>query len=110
MKVLTAFSRDRVSLHNSEDMPVAGTIFVINHFTRLETLLLPYHLSKLLDKPVWSLASDELFNGLLGRYLDKVGAVSVQVKTSANCCINILPKSQAPKKNFSSCPLPIPTP
>ena len=90
LKVLTAFSRARVSLHNSEDMPAAGTIFVINHFTRLETLLLPYHISKLLGKPVWSLASDELFNGLLGRYLDKVGAVSVQDPERDNLIIKSL--------------------
>jgi len=77
LKVLSAFSRARVNLHNSEDLPIGGTIFVINHFTRFETLLLPYHISKLLDKPVWSLASDEFFTGLLGRYLDQVGAVSV---------------------------------
>ncbi len=77
LKVLSAFTKARVSLHNADALPAGGTIFVINHFTRLETLLLPYHLSKVLDKPVWSLASDEFFTGLLGRYLDQVGAVSV---------------------------------
>ncbi len=77
LKILSAFSRARVNLHNCENLPAGGTIFVINHFTRFETLLLPYHISKLLDKPVWSLAAAEFFNGLLGKYLDQVGAVSV---------------------------------
>ena len=77
VKILTAFSKARITLHNEKELPQGGTIFVINHFTRLETLLLPYHISKLLDKPVWSLASSELFGGLMGRYLEQVGAVSV---------------------------------
>ena len=77
VKILTAFSKARITLHNEKELPEGGSIFVINHFTRLETLLLPYHISKLLDKPVWSLASSELFGGLMGRYLEQVGAVSV---------------------------------
>ncbi len=77
VKILTAFSKAQITLHNEKELPEGGSIFVINHFTRLETLLLPYHISKLLDKPVWSLASSELFGGLMGRYLEQVGAVSV---------------------------------
>ncbi len=90
LKVLTAFSRARINIHDSENLPVGGTIFVINHFTRLETLLLPYHISKLLDKPVWSLASDEFFSGLMGRYLDQVGAVSVKDPERDNLIIKSL--------------------
>ncbi len=78
LKFLSAIARARVRLHNPEMVPrEGGTIFVINHFTRLETLLLPYHLSQILGRPVWSLAAAELFTGLLGRYLEQVGAVSV---------------------------------
>ncbi|MCK5539326.1 MAG: 1-acyl-sn-glycerol-3-phosphate acyltransferase [Deltaproteobacteria bacterium] len=77
VKILTAFSKARITLHNEKDLPKGGSIFVINHFTRLETLLLPYHISKLLNKPVWSLASSEFFGGLMGRYLEQVGAVSI---------------------------------
>jgi alpha-beta hydrolase superfamily lysophospholipase/1-acyl-sn-glycerol-3-phosphate acyltransferase len=78
LKFLSALSRARVTLHDAEMVPTdGGTIFVINHFTRLETLLLPYHLSQILERPIWSLAAAELFSGLLGRYLEQVGAVSV---------------------------------
>ncbi|MEA3348056.1 MAG: 1-acyl-sn-glycerol-3-phosphate acyltransferase, partial [Pseudomonadota bacterium] len=77
VKILTAFSKARITLHNEKDLPKGGSIFVINHFTRLETLLLPYHISKLLNKPVWSLASSEFFGGLMGRYLEQVGAISI---------------------------------
>jgi len=78
LKFLTALARARVTLHDQEMVPrEGGTIFVVNHFTRFETLLLPYYLSRILERPVWSLAAAELFSGLLGRYLDLVGAVSV---------------------------------
>ncbi len=77
LKIMTALFKARITLHDEKALPPGGSIFVINHFTRLETLLLPYHISKLLDKPVWSLASSELFGGLMGRYLEQVGAVSV---------------------------------
>lgn len=95
LKVLTAFSRARINLHDSEDLPAAGTIFVINHFTRLETLLLPNQISKLLDKPVWSLAADEFFSGLMGRYLDKLGAVSVKNPERDNLIIKSLLEERA---------------
>ena len=78
LKLLTTLSRARITLHDQEKVPqTGGTIFVINHFTRLETVLLPYYLSEILARPVWSLAAEELFTGVLGIYLDQVGAVSV---------------------------------
>ncbi len=78
LKFLTALARARVTLHDQELVPrEGGTIFVVNHFTRFETLLLPYYLFRILERPVWSLAAAELFSGMLGRYLDLVGAVSV---------------------------------
>ncbi|MBI5895429.1 MAG: glycerol acyltransferase, partial [Desulfobacterales bacterium] len=52
--------------------------FVVNHFTRLETFLVPYYLHKLLKKPVWSLASAEFYGGTVGRLLESVGAVSTK--------------------------------
>ncbi|MFQ5486012.1 MAG: alpha/beta hydrolase, partial [Desulfobacterales bacterium] len=48
------------------------------HFTRVETLLLPYHLNKITNLPVWSLADYSLFKSYLGRFLDKIGAISTK--------------------------------
>jgi len=76
VKTLSNLSKARVALHSTENIPQGARIFVINHFTRLETFLMPYYLNKLIKLPVWSLASPELFVGQFGRYLDSLGAVS----------------------------------
>jgi esterase/lipase/1-acyl-sn-glycerol-3-phosphate acyltransferase len=79
LKAFSWFSKARVSIHDRENIPRDGSLlFVVNHFTRIETLLLPYWLNKLTDLPVWSLADYELFKGALGTYLDQVGAVSTR--------------------------------
>jgi len=79
LKAFSWLSRAHVNMHNSENIPREGSLlFVVNHFTRIETLLLPYWLNQLTHLPVWSLADFELFKGALGAYLDKVGAVSTR--------------------------------
>lgn len=76
IKTLENLSRAKVNLHGTENIPDGSNIFVINHFTRLETFLMPYYLHKLLKRPVWSMAAAQLFVGAFGRYLESVGAVS----------------------------------
>jgi 1-acyl-sn-glycerol-3-phosphate acyltransferase len=78
IKTLENLSKARVNLHGTENLPRGATIFVMNHFTRLETFLMPYYLHKLTRMPVWSIAAAELFVGALGRYLESVGAVSTK--------------------------------
>ncbi len=75
-KSLANLSKAKVNLHGTENIPEGAKIFVINHFTRLETLLMPYYLHKLMKSPVWSLAAAEFFSGAVGRFLESVGAVS----------------------------------
>ncbi len=76
IKTIAGLSRARQNIHNAQNLPEGPTIYVINHFTRIETLLLPYHLHRLTGKPIWSLAAAELFVGKLGLMLEQVGAVS----------------------------------
>ena len=76
IKMLSSLSKANIHLHGTEDIPQGSLIFVINHFTRIETLLMPYHINKITKIPVWSLAAYELFQGPLAILLDKVGAVS----------------------------------
>ena len=78
IKTITELSKARVKLYGIENIPSGSVIFVLNHFTRMETFLMPYVIFKLTQVPVWSLASYEFFKGAFGAYLDKVGAVSTR--------------------------------
>ena len=78
IKTLSNLVRARINLHGSENIPDGARIFVINHFTRIETVLMPYYINRLIHVPVWSLADAELFIGAFGGFLDSVGAVSTR--------------------------------
>jgi esterase/lipase/1-acyl-sn-glycerol-3-phosphate acyltransferase len=78
IKTLAGLSKANIRIHEKENIPEGSVIFVVNHFTRIETLLLPYHIHKLVEIPVWSLADYQFFKGALGDFLEKVGAVSTK--------------------------------
>ncbi|MDJ0887907.1 MAG: alpha/beta fold hydrolase [Desulfobacterales bacterium] len=78
IKAFSWLSKANIRTHGAEHIPAGSLLFVINHFTRIETLLMPYFINQLTGTPVWSLADFELFKGPLGSYLDQVGAVSTR--------------------------------
>ncbi len=78
VKVLENLSRAHVNLHGTENIPGGNNIFVVNHFTRIETFVLPTHLFRLTQTPIWSLAAAEFFKGAFGSYMDNIGAVSIK--------------------------------
>ena len=78
VKTLTNLSKANLIVHAQEKIPEGSIIFVINHFTRIETFLMPAQIYSLTKIPVWSLADYELFKGAFGSYLEKVGAVSTK--------------------------------
>ncbi len=67
IKTIVNLSKAEISYHGENNIPAGPNIFVINHFTRLETFLMPYMIFQLTKIPVWSLASFELFKGRLWR-------------------------------------------
>jgi len=78
IKTLAGLSKAEIRIHGRENLPEGSALFVVNHFTRIETLLLPYHIHKLVKIPVWSLADYQFFEGALGAFLERVGAVSTK--------------------------------
>lgn len=62
-------------LENLVDRP---TLFVVNHFTRMETFVVPYLLFQHTGREAHSLADSGLFKGLMGEYLRHMGTVSVR--------------------------------
>ena len=55
-------------------------LFVCNHFTRLETFVMPYILFTHSDMQTRSLADHSVFVGYFGRFLNKVGTLSTDDK------------------------------
>ena len=50
-------------------------IFIANHFTRTEAMLIPYTLYNLTGKKVGVIADDSLFKTYFGNFLTKLGAM-----------------------------------
>ncbi len=78
IKTIYDLSRTRVKLHHTENIPPGSIIFVVNHFTRIETIFLPFHIQKITGVPVWSLADAGLFKGLVGEFIRQAGALSTR--------------------------------
>ena len=78
IQTLSGLLKAKVRVHGQDDLPRGGALFVVNHFTRIETLLLPYHIHRVTDMPVWSLAAAELFTPALSAFFDRVGTVSTR--------------------------------
>ncbi|MCM2359441.1 MAG: alpha/beta fold hydrolase [Geobacteraceae bacterium] len=78
IRMLSDLSAAAVNLHGTENIPDGSLIFVVNHFTRIETVLMPLHIYQLTKVPVWSLADFTLFKGPLARFFDTIGVVSTR--------------------------------
>ncbi|MBF0113321.1 MAG: 1-acyl-sn-glycerol-3-phosphate acyltransferase, partial [Desulfamplus sp.] len=79
-KAFSGISKAKINLHGENNIPKeeGSIIFTANHFTRIETIFLPYHIHQITNRPVWSLAAAELFQGSLKRVLEAMGAVSTR--------------------------------
>jgi len=61
---------------SGEEIPQAPVLFLANHFTRLETFVVPYVLFTKHKHISRSLADDTIFVGWLGDYLRLSGTIS----------------------------------
>nr|NJM04534.1 alpha/beta fold hydrolase [Desulfobacula sp.] len=79
MKTFSGFSKARIKIFGKENIPDGSIIFTANHFTRIETIFLPYHIHNLTQKKVFSLATAELFDiPMLKGLIDNLGGVSTR--------------------------------
>ncbi len=74
MSALKKFTRSSVSVEGLENLRSNPTLFVVNHFTRMETAIVPHVLYQFNGQMVHSLADSSLFVGKLGQFLSSVGA------------------------------------
>jgi esterase/lipase/1-acyl-sn-glycerol-3-phosphate acyltransferase len=65
-----------IRLHGLQHVPREPVIYVINHFTRVETVLMPYLIKKHVHKFPLSLAAEMFFDGDNAVWMKKLGAVS----------------------------------
>ncbi len=77
LSYLSGLSKANIHIHGKKNIPKGSNIYTANHFTRIETIFLPYHINLITRRPVWSLAAQELFEvGFLRKMLTQLGAVS----------------------------------
>jgi esterase/lipase/1-acyl-sn-glycerol-3-phosphate acyltransferase len=78
MNVLDKIFKSKIHTEGTENINENPTLFVVNHFTRMETFLLPYAIYNHNSKMTHSLADATLFGGKLGEYLTDLGAISTK--------------------------------
>ncbi|MCO4781573.1 MAG: alpha/beta fold hydrolase [Candidatus Cloacimonetes bacterium] len=69
-----------INWEGQENVPKNPTLFVANHYTRIETAILPYILFMITGKQVTVLADQQFFFGLFGKWLRICGAYPIQDK------------------------------
>ncbi len=79
LKTFSGFSKANIKISGKQNIPDGSVIFTANHFTRIETIFLPYHIHTITKKQIWSLASAELFDvPVLQGFLNNLGGVSTK--------------------------------
>ncbi len=76
LEMVIKVSGTDIRLHGLENVPDSPVLYVVNHFTRMETILLPYVIRKHVGKYPVSLADDSFFSGRLGQIMSRGGAIS----------------------------------
>ncbi len=76
ISLLERIIKARFQVSGLDNLQPGPTLFVINHFTRAETFLIPHVILKYGGDFVRTLADDALFVGRFGEYLERLGVMS----------------------------------
>lgn len=79
-----------IRVHGTENVPDQPVLYVPNHFTRIETVMMPYVIKKYIKKYPVSLADSSFFVGKLGEIMDRGGAVSTTDPNRDKLLVNAL--------------------
>ncbi len=79
-----------IRIHGAGNVPDQSTLYVINHFTRMETILMPYIIKKSIKKYPISLADSSFFGGKMGELMDRLGGISTADPNRDTLLINAL--------------------
>ena len=90
LDVIFKASGTDIRLHGYKDVPDQPVLYVINHFTRMETIMMPYIIKKYIKKYPISLADNSLFVEKLGEIMSRCGAVSTADPNRDSIMINAL--------------------
>ncbi len=78
LDLLDRVFKARISVAGAEQLVDQPTLYVVNHFTRIETFLLPHVIYKHTGRQLHSLADANVCSGKLGDYLQRLGAFSTR--------------------------------
>ena len=95
IKILDKLLGTKFNIEGIENIKDRPTLFVANHFTRVETVLLPYIIYKYCKKQTRSLADKNLFNGMVGDFLTNTGCVATNDPLRNNKILSNLIKGDA---------------
>jgi esterase/lipase/1-acyl-sn-glycerol-3-phosphate acyltransferase len=68
----------RLRVTGTENLVNRTTLFVANHFTRIETFLIPYVIWQYAGRQVRSLGTHSVFKGWIGQYFEALGGMSTR--------------------------------
>lgn len=78
LRALIKATKADIRTHGEENLPAGPAVYVVNHFTRMETFFLPYVIEKAAGMDLYALAHFSFFSGAFGRYLESLGAISTR--------------------------------
>jgi esterase/lipase/1-acyl-sn-glycerol-3-phosphate acyltransferase len=90
MSFMERIIKSKIRVEGAHNLSNKPTLFVVNHFTRAETFVVPYVIHKHTGKLTKSLGHHTLFKGVLGKILPPLGVISTKTKNRNDVIIGDL--------------------